>query len=139
MTARPLLALVCGALFGAGLAVSGMMNPAKVLNFLDLAGAWDPSLGLVMAAALAVSAPAWQIAARRRRPLLAARFETPTRTDLDPRLLGGAAVFGLGWGLSGLCPGPALAVLVTGLPGALVFLAAMVGGMLAYRLLPPPP
>jgi uncharacterized membrane protein YedE/YeeE len=132
--ARLLAALLAGALFGAGLAVSGMMNPAKVLNFLDLAGSWDPSLALVMGAALAVAAPAFRVAARRPKPLLAARFEIPTSRRVDAPLLAGAALFGLGWGLVGLCPGPAVAVLTTGLPGALLFFAALVAGMVLHRL-----
>jgi hypothetical protein len=133
MAARLLCALLAGVLFGAGLALSGMMNPAKVLNFLDVAGAWDPSLALVMGGALAVAAPAFALARRRRHPLFATAFELPSRTDPDPRLIGGAALFGLGWGLVGLCPGPAIAVLSTGLPAAFVFFAAMLAGMLLYR------
>lgn len=133
MTARIVAAVLSGVLFGAGLALSGMMNPAKVLNFLDLAGDWDPSLGLVMGGALAVAAPAFALARRQRHPLFATSFEVPSRHDLDPRLIGGAALFGLGWGIVGLCPGPAIAVLVTGLPGAFVFFAAMLAGMLLYR------
>jgi uncharacterized membrane protein YedE/YeeE len=135
MTPRLLVALVAGSLFGAGLAVSGMMNPAKVLNFLDVAGRWDPSLALVMAAALAVTAPAFRLARRRQRPAFGERFEIPTSRKLDASLLVGAALFGLGWGLVGLCPGPAVAVLVTGLPSAAVFLASMVAGMAVHRVL----
>ena len=135
MSARLLAALLAGLLFGAGLAVSGMMNPAKVLGFLDLAGAWDPSLALVMGAALAVAAPAFRIAAARPRPALAPAFELPPARTVDARLLGGAALFGIGWGLVGLCPGPAVAVLVTGAPAALVFFVAMMAGMLLHRLL----
>lgn len=133
MSVRIVVALLAGVLFGAGLALSGMMNPAKVLNFLDVAGTWDPSLALVMGGALAVAAPAFALAQRRRHPLLATSFELPTRSDLDPRLIGGAAMFGLGWGMVGLCPGPAIAILGTGLPGAFVFFAAMLAGMLLYR------
>ncbi len=130
-----LAALACGALFGAGLAWSGMTNPARVAGFLDVAGAWDPTLALVMGAALAVAAPGFALAARRARPLLAGAFHLPTRTRIDGRLLGGALIFGVGWGLAGLCPGPALAGLVTGSPGVLVFVAAMLAGQwLAWRL-----
>lgn len=133
MAARIVAAILSGALFGAGLALSGMMNPAKVLNFLDLAGVWDPSLALVMGGALAVAVPAFALARGMRHPLFAIAFEVPMRTDLDPRLLGGAALFGLGWGLVGICPGPAIALLSTGLPAAFMFFAAMLAGMLLYR------
>ena len=135
MIARLAASLAAGVLFGAGLALSGMMNPAKVLNFLDVAGRWDPSLALVMAAALAVTAPAFRLARRQRAPALGGRYEIPTARTLDAPLLAGAALFGLGWGLVGLCPGPAVAVLVTGLPSAAVFLASMVAGMLLHRVL----
>jgi len=135
MLARVAVALLSGGLFGAGLAVSGMMNPAKVLAFLDVAGHWDPSLALVMAAAVAVAAPAFRIAARRAHPVLAARFQIPTNRRVDKSLLTGAALFGLGWGLVGLCPGPAVAVLTTGLSGALLFFVCLVMGMALHRLL----
>jgi uncharacterized membrane protein YedE/YeeE len=131
--ARLFSALLAGVLFGAGLAVSGMMNPAKVLNFLDLAGSWDPSLALVMGAALAVAAPAFRVAVRREHPLVAPRFEIPKSRRVDAPLLSGAALFGLGWGLVGLCPGPAVAVLTTGMPEALLFFAALMGGMALHR------
>lgn len=134
--ARIAAALALGLLFGLGLIVSGMSNPAKVLAFLDVAGRWDPSLALVMAGAVAVSAAGYRVARWRGRPVLAPRLEIPTRRDLDPRLLAGAALFGVGWGLAGLCPGPAL-TLLTIVPGeALTFVAAMVVGMLLFRLLP---
>lgn len=135
MGARILSALLSGVLFGTGLALSGMMNPAKVLNFLDLAGTWDPSLALVMGGALAVAVPAFRIARRRRHPLFAPAFELPSRTDLDGPLIAGAALFGLGWGLVGLCPGPAVAVIATGLPEALIFVVAMLAGMAVHGLL----
>lgn len=128
-------ALASGALFGVGLAWSGMTNPARVLGFLDVAGNWDATLLLVMAAALAVAMPAFRRILRLARPRLAASFRLPGRTRLDLPLLAGAAIFGVGWGLGGLCPGPALAGLVTGAPGILVFVAAMVAGQwLAARL-----
>jgi uncharacterized membrane protein YedE/YeeE len=133
MAVRIVAALLSGVLFGAGLALSGMMNPAKVLNFLDLAGTWDPSLALVMGGALAVATPAFALARRARHPLFAMRFELPAPADPDPRLLGGAALFGLGWGLVGICPGPAIALLSSGLPAAFLFFAAMLAGMLLYR------
>ncbi|MHB2205341.1 DUF6691 family protein [Methylobacterium sp. CM6257] len=127
-------AFAVGLLFGLGLLVSGMANPAKVLAFLDVTGRWDPSLALVMAGAVAVSAAGYLIARRRRRPLLAPRLELPTRRELDPRLIAGAAIFGLGWGLAGLCPGPALTILTVVPAQAATFVAAMVVGMLLFRL-----
>lgn len=129
-------AFVVGLLFGLGLLVSGMANPAKVLAFLDVAGRWDPSLALVMAGAVAVSAAGYLVARRRGRPLLATRLEIPSRRDLDPRLIAGAAVFGLGWGLVGLCPGPALTILTVAPGPAATFVAAMVVGMLLFHLVP---
>lgn len=129
-------AFAVGLLFGLGLVVSGMSNPAKVLAFLDVAGRWDPSLALVMGGAVAVSALGYIIAKRRNQPVLAARLEIPTRRDLDPPLIVGAAVFGLGWGLAGLCPGPALTLLTVVPAQAAAFVAAMVAGMLLFRLVP---
>lgn len=126
--------LVSGLLFGAGLAVSGMINPAKVIGFLDLAGNWDPSLILVMVGGLAVTTPAFQLSRRQLAPLLEAKFYLPGRSDLDAKLIGGAVIFGLGWGLAGLCPGPAVAALVTFDARILWFVGAMVGGMLLHRL-----
>ena len=131
---RAVVALVCGVVFGAGLAIAGMTNPAKVLAFLDLAGAWDPTLAFVMGGALAVSAIGYAIARGRQRPWLGGTFAIPTHQDLDARLLGGAALFGVGWGLVGLCPGPALASLARGSADVIVFVAAMVAGVLAHRL-----
>lgn len=123
-----LAALASGTLFGAGLAWSGMTDPARVTGFLDVAGAWDPTLALVMIAGLSVATPAFRLILGRPRPLLDERFRLPTKTALDGPLLAGAAVFGVGWGLAGLCPGPALAGLVTGSPLVLLFVAAMVAG-----------
>jgi hypothetical protein len=131
---QALLALVCGVVFGVGLAVSGMTNPAKVQAFLDLAGAWDPALLFVMGGAVGVNALGYQIARRRARPWLAEAFAFPTRRDLDPRLVGGAAVFGVGWGLVGLCPGPALANLLRGSAPLYLFVASMLAGAFAYQL-----
>jgi hypothetical protein len=112
-----------------------MTNPGRVTGFLDVAGAWDPTLALVMAAALAVATPAFRLILGRPRPLLDERFRLPTKTALDRPLLAGAAVFGVGWGLAGLCPGPALAGLVTGSPLVLLFVVAMVAGQwLAARV-----
>jgi uncharacterized membrane protein YedE/YeeE len=129
-----LAALATGLLFGAGLTVSGMVQPLKVVGFLDVAGAWDPTLAFVMGGALAVSALAFPWILRRARPLWAESFSLPTRKDLDARLLAGSALFGVGWGLAGFCPGPALAALALGAPGAWIFSAAMAAGMLLHRL-----
>jgi uncharacterized membrane protein YedE/YeeE len=128
-----LAALGSGLVFGAGLALSDMTNPAKIQNFLDFLGTWDPSLALVMAGALAVSALGFRIARRRGHPLLAARFAMPSRRDLDPELLVGSALFGVGWGLGGLCPGPSLAGLLQGVGGVYVFVAAMLVGVVLHR------
>ncbi len=123
---------LCGLLFGLGLLISGMTQPAKVLNFLDFAGTWDPSLAVVMAAALAVSGLGYRYAKQRGRPMLAAQSFWPTRTDVDAPLVLGAMLFGAGWGLAGLCPGPALVNLVTLSPKVFVFVAAMVVGIIAH-------
>jgi hypothetical protein len=126
-------ALLSGLVFGAGLALAGMTNPAKVLSFLDIAGAWDPTLALVMGSALAVNAAAYALTKRRAKPLFAAAFALRSRADLDARLLGGATLFGVGWALVGLCPGPALASLARGDVHVLAFVAAMGVGMLLAR------
>lgn len=131
---RILGALISGAIFGLGLAVSGMMNPAKVLGFLDVAGDWDPTLAFVMGGALLVSIPAFRLILGRKRPVLDRSFALPDRTDLDGRLLSGATLFGVGWGMVGFCPGPAVAALATGLTPVLVFTAAMIAGMALKRL-----
>ena len=132
--AHALGALLAGILFGLGLAVSQMINPAKVLGFLDIAGRWDPSLALVMAGALGVTALGYYFVLRRPAPLLAARFEVPTVREIDRRLLAGAVVFGIGWGLVGFCPGPAIASLAYGVKESLIFAAAMLAGMALFRL-----
>ena len=121
--------LLCGLMFGAGLLISGMVQPTKVLGFLDIFGAWDPSLAVVMAAALVVSVPGFMLAGRRTRPLLAKNYFWPTKTGIDGSLVTGAALFGTGWGLVGLCPGPALESLATLSPGVIVFVVAMAAGM----------
>lgn len=131
---RVFIALLAGLLFGVGLAVSQMVVPEKVLGFLDIFGDWDPSLAFVMGGAILVAAPAFLLARRMGRPLAAARFDIPTRRNVDARLLSGAAIFGIGWGLVGLCPGPALAAIGLAPLPALVFLAAMIAGMLLFRL-----
>ena len=134
--AKTVSAFTVGLLFGIGLLVSGMANPAKVLAFLDVTGRWDPSLAFVMAGAVAVSAAGYRVARRRGRPVLAPRLDIPNRRDLDPRLLVGAALFGVGWGLVGLCPGPALTILSVVPAPAATFVAAMAVGMLMFRLVP---
>lgn len=131
---QAVISLVCGVVFGAGLAISGMTNPAKVLNFLDVTGAWDPTLACVMGGALAVSALGYAVAGRRARPWLAGAFALPTRSDLDPQLVAGAVLFGVGWGLVGLCPGPAVASLVRGSPQVLLFALAMLAGVALHRV-----
>jgi len=128
------VALVCGTVFGAGLTVSGMTDPAKVLAFLDFTGAWDPTLAFVMGGALVVSAAGYAVAQRRDRAWLGDAFAIPTRRDLDASLLGGAALFGVGWGLVGLCPGPALASLARGSAEVALFVAAMGIGVIGHRL-----
>jgi uncharacterized membrane protein YedE/YeeE len=130
---RTLIALGCGVLFGIGLAVSGMTDPAKVLNFLDVAGSWDPTLAVVMGSALATSSVGYAVARRRERTWLGDIFSLPTRTDIDGSLVGGALLFGIGWGLVGLCPGPALANLSSGSSETLLFVGAMLVGILVYR------
>ena len=131
-----LAAFICGFVFGAGLVISGMNDTAKVLGFLDVLaipqGGWDPTLAIVMAAALAVSLPGFWLARRRERPVLAAVAAWPNKTAIDRPLLGGAALFGTGWGLVGLCPGPAIANLATLSPAVLMFVAAMLAGMAAH-------
>lgn len=123
-----LTALAAGVIFGIGLAVSQMVDPAKVLAFLDLAGNWDPSLAFVMAGAVAVSFFGFRAASARLRPVFAEAFQMPKATDLDARLLGGAALFGIGWGLVGVCPGPAIAGLAFGLQESAIFVVALVVG-----------
>lgn len=124
-----LVALFCGALFGAGLAISDMMNPARVLAFLDVAGAWDPSLALVMASALVPSALGYLYARKRGHTVLGDPLQIPPRGPVDMRLLAGAAIFGIGWGLAGLCPGPAIAALTVLDPRFFLFVIAMLIGM----------
>jgi uncharacterized protein len=134
--ARILTALVAGTIFGVGLAVSQMVDPAKVVAFLDLAGNWDPSLAFVMGGAVAVSAVGFRIVLGRGQPLLEPSFSLPISRSVDPRLILGAALFGIGWGISGFCPGPAVASLAFGLPESVLFLAAMVGGMFLQARVP---
>lgn len=127
--------LLAGLVFGLGLIVSGMANPAKVLGFLDLAGAWDPSLALVMAGAIGVGLVAFIFARGRTHSLLGAEMEMPRTRNIDRRLVGGALLFGIGWGVAGFCPGPALVALGMGQIKAVVFVAAMLAGMGLFELL----
>ena len=127
-----LSALASGILFGLGLVISQMVNPAKVIGFLDVAGNWDPTLAVVLAGALAVAIPTFRWILKRSHPLLATSFSLPSKTDLEPRLIGGAALFGVGWGLAGLCPGPAITGLVTGALPVVAFVLAMLVGSLLY-------
>ena len=131
---KTLTSFVCGLLFGLGLILGGMTNPAKVIAFLDLGGAWDPSLALVMGGAIAVASGAFALASRRTRSLLGAPMQLPTARDIDPKLVGGSLLFGAGWGLAGFCPGPSLVALGRAAPSALLFVGAMLIGMLAFEL-----
>lgn len=126
-----------GTLFGIGLAISQMINPAKVIGFLDIFGKWDPTLAVVMAAAVTFAAPGYYVARKWSAPILGARFEIPTRKDIDARLVGGAAIFGVGWGLAGFCPGAALSALAAGLWPVAVFVVAMIAGMWLHRFVQP--
>ena len=130
---RLLSALVTGTLFGVGLTVSGMINPAKVLNFFDIFGTWDPSLAFVMAGALAVAIPGYRLVLARPAPAFEPRFQVPEARAIDNRLVLGSAGFGVGWGLSGFCPGGALPAMGTGDGRVMLFLAALIGGMFIAR------
>lgn len=130
-----LTALLAGLLFGFGLMVSGMANPAKVLGFLDVAGPWDPSLAFVMVGAIAVGSLGFFVAKRRQSSYLGMPMQLPTSTAITSRLILGSAAFGIGWGLSGFCPGPALVALGAGYPKAFGFVAAMVAGMVVFDVL----
>jgi uncharacterized membrane protein YedE/YeeE len=132
---RVLASLVAGLVFGVGLVVSGMSDPAKVLNFLDLAGHWDPSLAFVMAGAVAVTFLGYRVVLQRERPLLAPQFHLPAARGIDTPLVAGAALFGLGWGLGGFCPGPAVTAISLAAPGTLVFVPAMLLGMWGARVM----
>lgn len=128
-------ALIVGLVFGIGLIVAGMTNPAKVQGFLDLAGHWDPSLAFVMGGAIVVGLAAFRFAGRRERSLLGEAMHLPTATRIDRRLMLGGLAFGAGWGLAGFCPGPALASLAAGGTKALVFTGAMLAGMIIFEIL----
>jgi len=126
---KTLSALIAGLLFGFGLALSGMANPAKVQNFLDIAGTWDPSLAFVMGGAILVTAPGYWLLRKRTQPLFASNFQWPTKTEFDFPLIAGATSFGVGWGLGGFCPGPALAAVPMMAQGTIVFVITMIIGM----------
>jgi uncharacterized membrane protein YedE/YeeE len=128
----------CGLIFGAGLLISGMTQPEKVLGFLDIFGAWDATLAFVMAGAVAVTAAGFALARRRGAPVLATKYRWPSRNDIDPPLVVGTVLFGIGWGLVGICPGPALVNLAGFSLPIVVFVVAMILGMLGYQLLPTP-
>jgi uncharacterized membrane protein YedE/YeeE len=125
---RAFTSLLIGAVFGLGLALSEMINPARVIGFLDLTGRWDPTLAFVMAGALMVTLPLFRLVLRRSCPLLDRRFHLPAASAVDRRLVIGAAVFGIGWGLAGFCPGPAIAGLASADPGVFLFVGAMAAG-----------
>lgn len=132
---RNLVALAAGMLFGVGLVVGGMTLPTKVVGFLDFTGSWDPTLMFVMGGAVMVHAAVYRLVLKRRSPFFADAFQLPTRKDLDARLIAGAAIFGLGWGLGGYCPGPAVTSLVSGRLEVVAFVIAMVGSIGARGLL----
>lgn len=130
-----LFALLSGLIFGLGLILAGMANPAKVLAFLDLAGLWDPSLALVMGGGIAMGSLAFALARRRTQSLLGLPMQLPTSRQLDRRLVGGSITFGIGWGLAGICPGPALVLLGSGSYKGMIFVVAMLAGMGAFEIL----
>lgn len=130
---RTISAGLIGLVFGTGIALSGMANPAKVLNFFDIAGTWDPSLGLVMASALVVTAIGYRFVLRRGKPVVDARFHLPAGRQLDVPLLAGSAIFGVGWGISGFCPGGAIPALGLGEPTAWIFAGTMLAGIFTAR------
>jgi uncharacterized membrane protein YedE/YeeE len=134
---RLVVSFVAGVVFAAGLSVAGMTQPGKVLAFLDFFGRWDPSLAVVMVGAIGVAAPAFRLCARRASPVLGDRFVVPdARAAIDGRVVAGASIFGVGWGLGGLCPGPAVTSLASGQIGAIVFVGAMFVGMAIQRRFP---
>lgn len=128
-----LVSLLSGLVFGLGLMVSGMADPAKVLGFLDITRLWDPSLAFVMGGAISVGFFAFRMAKKRTRPVCAPDMHLPDAQQIDKRLIGGSALFGLGWGLAGICPGPALVLLGAGIAKGLLFVTAMIAGMLLFQ------
>ncbi|CNE83089.1 YeeE/YedE family protein [Yersinia nurmii] len=132
---KQLFSLLAGLIFGLGLIVAGMANPAKVLGFLDISGLWDPSLGLVMAGAILVGTLVFFLTRRRSISLLGLPMQLPTATQIDRRLIGGSLLFGVGWGLAGICPGPALVLVGAGVGKGMIFALAMVAGMMIFSLI----
>ena len=130
---QTLTALLAGLVFGVGLIISGMVNPAKILGFLDLAGQWDPSLALVMVGAITVGSVAFAVASKRASTLFGTPMMLPSARDIEPRLIAGSLMFGIGWGLAGFCPGPALVALGAGYAKAVVFVVAMLAGMFVFE------
>jgi uncharacterized membrane protein YedE/YeeE len=130
---RLFVSYLIGLCFGVGISISGMANPAKVLNFFDVAGTWDPSLAFVMGGALVVTFIGYRLVLGRPAPLFAASFQLPSRRDLDLPLIGGAAIFGIGWGIAGFCPGGALPALGTGQTEVFIFVAALVAGIITAK------
>jgi uncharacterized membrane protein YedE/YeeE len=129
-----LVPLLAGTIFGAGLMLGGMTDPARVRGFLDLFGAWDPTLAFVMSGAVLVMALAWLLQKRMQRPVFATSFALPDRSDITAKLVGGSALFGIGWGIAGLCPGPGFAALAIEPLSAAIFVAAMLAGVMLVRL-----
>ncbi|MFY8049385.1 MAG: DUF6691 family protein [Erythrobacter sp.] len=129
-----LVPLLAGTIFGAGLMLGGMTDPARVRGFLDLFGAWDPTLAFVMGGAVLVMALAWLLQKRMQRPVFATSFALPDRSDITAKLVGGSALFGIGWGIAGLCPGPGFAALAIEPLSAAIFVAAMLAGVMLVRL-----
>ncbi len=132
---KNVLALISGLVFGFGLILSGMANPAKVIGFLDIAGSWDPSLAFVMGGAIAIGFFAFKYAETRNTTFLGEELNLPRNNTIDKRLIGGSLVFGAGWGLGGFCPGPGLVSLGMGYSGGIIFALSMVVGMLAFELI----
>jgi uncharacterized membrane protein YedE/YeeE len=128
-------AFLSGVVFALGLGISGMTQPAKVIGFLDITGTWDPSLAFVMIGAIAVYALLYPLIRRRLTPVIAPTFSLPARKDIDLRLIGGAALFGIGWGVGGFCPGPALTSIASGYPPIVIFVVAMIAGMYLYQFI----
>lgn len=132
---RYISAYVTGLIFGLGIVISGMANPAKVLNFFDIAGMWDPSLAFVMGGALIVTMGGYQIVLRRSKPRFARMFHLPRLRDVDPKLIGGSALFGIGWGIAGFCPGGMLPILGVGMIEVFAFAGALIGGIVLTKVL----
>lgn len=132
---RLIASYIVGLIFGVGISISGMANPAKVLNFFDVAGTWDPSLIFVMGGAVVVTFIGYRFVLKRPAPIMEAKFQLPTRRDLDLPLLGGSAVFGIGWGIAGFCPGGALPALGTGKSEVFIFVAALLAGIFAVNIM----